>query len=148
MPPQRSAAGAAAGARVLLLLLMAGTAGAQAPQPTTRRVPHTVSDLAEICAIPPESPEFSAASFFCRGFLAGAGQYHGALHPAGGSRPPLFCAPDPPPTLLSAANAFVAWARANPQHGGEAAVDGLMRFAVQTYPCPPQERPAGRRRAG
>ncbi|MBY0332351.1 MAG: hypothetical protein K2X49_16985, partial [Acetobacteraceae bacterium] len=119
------------------------------PAPQTRSVPHTVAELAEICAIPPASREFTAANFFCRGFLAGVGQYHGALHPLDGPRPPLFCVPSPPPTLLAAANAFVAWTRANPQHGDEAAVDGLVRFAVAAWPCPPGTgRPAARRGGG
>jgi hypothetical protein len=130
------------------LMVWADVASAQtAPaQPTTRRVPHTVGELVDVCAIPADAPEYTAASFFCRGFLAGAGQYHGALHPVGGRRPPLFCVPDPAPTLLQAVNAFVAWARANPQHNGEAAIDGLVRFAQQTYPCPPQPASTGRSR--
>ena len=145
---------------VLALALLGAPAVAQAPAsrapappappaPQTRSVPHTVAELAEICAIPPASREFTAANFFCRGFLAGVGQYHGALHPLDGPRPPLFCVPSPPPTLLAAANAFVAWTRANPQHGNEAAVDGLVRFAVAAWPCPPGTgRPAARRGGG
>jgi hypothetical protein len=142
---ERIAAGAAACAVALSCWGGAATAQTASPQPATRRVPHTVSELVEICAIPGDSPEYTAATFFCRGFLAGAAQYHGAMHPIGGTRPPLFCVPDPPPPLPQAVNAFVAWARANPQHGGEAAVDGLVRFAQQTYPCPPGAGPAGRR---
>jgi hypothetical protein len=136
---RRSAATAAIAAAFLAL---APLAAAQSPQSATRGVPHTVAELAEICAIPQGAADYTAASFFCRGFLAGVGQYHGALHPVGSPRRPIFCVPDPPPTLLSAANAFVAWARANPQHGGEAAVDGLVRFAEQAWPCPttPQRR--------
>ncbi|MBX9698685.1 MAG: hypothetical protein K2X74_04570 [Acetobacteraceae bacterium] len=131
-----------------LPLLAAASAGAQAPpaQPA-RGVPQTVSELAAVCAIGPDSPEHTAASFFCRGFLAGVGQYHAAMHPIGRGRPPIFCVPDPPPTLRAAAGGFVAWAAANPQHAGEAAVDGLMRYAAATWPCPPEERRQARRRA-
>jgi len=32
--------------------------------------------------------------------------------------------------------AFVAWVAANPGAAGERAVDGAMRFANATYPCP------------
>jgi hypothetical protein len=142
---RRIAAWAAAWTVVLSCWGEAATAQSASRAPATGRVPHKVSELVEICAIPSDSPEYTAASFFCRGFLAGAAQYHGALHPVGGARPPLFCAPDPPPTLLQAVNAFVAWARANPQHGSEAAVDGLVRFAQQTYPCPAGVRQTGRR---
>jgi Rap1a immunity proteins len=108
------------------------------PAPGSRTPPRTVADLAEVCSMSPQAPEYTAATYFCRGFLAGVGQYHSALHPVGGAIPPVFCAPDPPPRLADVAAAFVAWTRANPQHGTEMAVDGLARFARQTYPCPPQ----------
>ena len=142
MSLHRSLAGAA-----LLLLGGTGVALAQAAAPASRGVPRTVAELAEVCAIPETAPDFTAASFFCRGFLAGVGQYHAAMHPEGARRPPIFCVPTPPPTLRDAVGGFVAWARANPQHATEAAVDGLMRYAAATWPCPQdQARPTGRRR--
>lgn len=142
MSLHRTMAGAA-----LLLLSGVGLAAAQTAAPASRGVPRTVADLAEVCAIPEGSAEFTAASFFCRGFVAGVGQYHAAMHPEGRGRPPIFCVPDPPPTLRDAVSGFVAWARANPQHGPEAAVDGLMRYAAATWPCPQDPtRPTGRRR--
>ena len=136
----RTTATGAAGALLAAAVLAGHAAWAQtAPPPHGgRSPPRTVAALAEVCGTPPSSPDHTAASYFCRGFLAGVGQYHAALHPRGGTRPPLFCVPDPPPRLVDAAAAFVAWARANPQLGGDMAVDGLMRFAQQTYPCPPQ----------
>lgn len=135
-------AGAAA-----LLLGGSGPALAQTAPPPQRGVPHTVAELAEICAIGPEAAEYTAASFFCRGFLAGVGQYHGATHPVGRGPQPIFCVPSPPPSLRDAAAGFVAWARANPQHAAEAAVDGLMRYAAATWPCPPEPRAARRGRS-
>lgn len=138
--PARHCAWAAAA-----LLLAAAPAAAQ---PAQRAVPRTVAELAEVCAIGPGSPDYTAATFYCRGFLSGVGQYHAAMHPVGRGRPPIFCVPDPPPTLGSAVAGFVMWAAANPQHAGEAAVDGLMRYAAATWPCPPdQSRQTGRRRA-
>lgn len=142
MPPPWSLAGAAA------LLLVAGGTAAQTAPPGARGVPHTVAELAAVCSIGPDSTDYVAAGFFCRGFLAGVGQYHGATHPVGRGPAPIFCVPDPPPTLGAAVTGFVAWARANPQHGAEAAVDGLMRYAAATWPCPPEPtRGTGRRRA-
>jgi hypothetical protein len=137
----------------MLLALLAGAAGTAEGQtgpgqPRARRVPHTVTELAAVCGLPPEAPEHVAASHFCAGFLAGAGQFHAALYPLDAARRPIFCLPDPPPPLREVAAAFVAWARNNPQHAGESAVDGLMRFANQAYPCPSEARPpAGRRRS-
>jgi hypothetical protein len=78
------------------------------PEQAGRTAPRTTADLASICALPSSSPDHTAASYFCRGFLAGDAQYHAALHPVAGRRPPLFCVPDPPPRLADAAAAFVA----------------------------------------
>jgi hypothetical protein len=136
-------------ALIAAALLVSQAASAQpAPPPGGRSPPRTVAALAEICAVSPQAAEFTAASYFCRGFLAGVGQYHAALHPVGGAVPPVFCVPDPAPRLADVAAAFVAWARANPQHGMELAVDGLARFARQTYPCPPQPAQGSGRRGG
>ena len=144
MPPPWSLAGAAA---LLLAAAPAVLPKDAAAQTAPRGVPRTVAELAAVCAIGPDSPDHVAASFFCRGFLAGVGQYHGATHPVGRGPAPIFCVPEPPPTLGSAVTGFVAWARANPQHGEEAAVDGLMRYAAATWPCPPEPtRGTGRRR--
>lgn len=131
--PNRLARGGVGAAAVLLLAAAPATAQA----PPQRSVPRTVAELAEVCAIGPASPDYTAATFYCRGFLSGVGQYHAAMHPVGRGRPPIFCVPDPPPSLVSAAGGFVAWAAAHPQHATEAAVDGLMRYAAATWPCPP-----------
>jgi hypothetical protein len=127
-------------AAAMLAAVLAGPAArAQtAPPEAGRTPPRTVAALAEVCATPSSSPDYTAARYFCAGFLSGVGQYHAALHPAGGPRSPLFCVPNPPPRLSDAAAAFVTWAQANPQFGGDMAVDGLMRFARQNYPCPPE----------
>ena len=39
---------------------------------------------------------------------------------------------DRPRTLV----AFAAWARENTQYGSEPALDGLLRWAQATFPCP------------
>jgi Rap1a immunity proteins len=97
----------------------------------------SVAHLAALCAATPENPRRSEATGICHGFLAGVGQYHAALYPPGSSLPPLFCLPDPPPTLQAAAAAFVTWSRANAQHARERAVDGVVRWARSAYPCLP-----------
>ncbi|MBX6373228.1 MAG: hypothetical protein IRZ13_03215 [Acetobacteraceae bacterium] len=96
----------------------------------------TVADLAALCGASPQAPEYASAIAFCHGFLQGAGQYHAVTTQPGSGRPPLFCPPTPPPTRAQVADAFVAWARTNPQYATERAVDGLARWAHATYPCP------------
>jgi hypothetical protein len=82
---------------------------------------------------------------YCQGYLTAAGQYHTSLHPAGGPRRPLFCVPNPPPSVAQSGLGFAAWARQNPQHANEPALDGLLRWAQSAYPCPTtatSERPS------
>ncbi|PPQ33894.1 hypothetical protein CCS01_13195 [Rhodopila globiformis] len=67
--------------------------------------------------------------------MTGAGQYNREISQ---NRPEFLCLPDPSPTFEAAQASFVAWARANPQYANELAVDGLMRWAAATYPCPGQ----------
>ncbi|WP_431280574.1 Rap1a/Tai family immunity protein [Humitalea sp. 24SJ18S-53] len=119
---------------------LAGPALAQAPTTAV----HTVADLAAVCgpadALPPVARLEAIA--YCQGFVTAAGQYHAALHRAGGRHRPLFCLPTPAPSVAQAAVAFVAWAGENPTRAGEPALDGLLRFAQAAYPCPTPARRA------
>ena len=79
---------------------------------------------------------------YCQGFLTSFGQYHALTHPAGRARP-LFCMSNPGPTVAESGLAFASWTDANPQHAGEPALDGLLRWAEAAHPCPAE--PARRR---
>ncbi len=106
----------------------------------------TAASLAAACGVVEGDPVYAEASGYCRGFLTGAGQYHVEISRSGGA-PALFCLSDPAPSLDQVAASFAAWVKANPQYGEDKAVDGLMRWATTTYPCP-QPSPAPARRAG
>jgi hypothetical protein len=95
----------------------------------------TTASLAEACASEGRDMAGATAIGYCRGFMTGAGQYDREISQ---NRPAIFCLPDPSPTFEAAQTSFVAWARANPQFANELAVDGLMRWAAATYPCPAQ----------
>ena len=105
----------------------------------------TVADLAAVCD--PAWPGVARleAIAYCQGFLTSAGQYHTLLHPAGGTRKPLYCVPNPAPTVAEAGLAFAAWSRANPNYNAEPALDGLLRFAQSKYPCPADSAAPARR---
>jgi hypothetical protein len=116
---------AAAGAAALLI---GQSAAAQTP---TRGI--TTATLAEACASEARDSAATIAVGFCRGFMAGAGQYHREMS---ANRPSIFCLPTPSPSFEAAQASFVAWAKANPELGEEQAVDGMLRWAAATYPCP------------
>jgi Ssp1 endopeptidase immunity protein Rap1a len=125
---------AAAAAPLLAAALSAAPASAQAPGHVTEV--RTVSDLAAVCDPRLPGVERLESIAYCQGFITAAGQYHAALHPAGGPRRPLFCVPNPPPSVAQSGLGFAAWARQNPQRANEPALDGLLRWAQSTYPCP------------
>lgn len=125
----------AAAAAPLIAAMLAAPVPARA-QPNHTTDVRTVSDLAAICDPQVRGVERLESIAYCQGFITAAGQYHTSLHPAGGPRRPLFCVPNPPPTVAQSGLAFAAWARQNPQRAGEPALDGLLRWAQSAHPCP------------
>ena len=102
----------------------------------------TAGDLAAVC-----NPAWSGvprleAIAYCQGFLTSAGQYHALAHPAGGRARPLYCVPSPGPSIAESGLGYAAWIRANPTRAGEPALDGFLRWAQATYPCPVTAAPA------
>jgi hypothetical protein len=99
----------------------------------------TTGDLLNICGVADDNSNVEGARGFCYGFLSGAANYHWSIN-AGKTAKALFCLPEGGVSRAEGARLFVAWGRANPQHLGEAPVDGLMRFAAATWPCKPAKR--------
>ncbi|MFZ4410438.1 MAG: Rap1a/Tai family immunity protein [Paracraurococcus sp.] len=124
-----------------LAVLSCGPVWAQAPTGSAGLV--TTAMLAETCGASGTDEAGAAAVGYCRGFITGAGQYHQEMI---AGRPAIFCLPSPSPTLEAVQVSFVSWARSNPQRGSEKALDGLLRWASDTYPCPPAAaKPASRK---
>jgi hypothetical protein len=118
--------------------------GSETPAITTDVPGRSTRDLATLCDAGLQEPRRTDALAYCNGFIVGVGQFHTSLTATGGVQQPIFCVPEPQPTLSQVAAAFVTWTRGHPQHGSERAVDGLMRFAAEAFPCPTV--PATRRR--
>lgn len=129
-------------------VLLAAPAMAQAPNHVTDV--RTVADLAAVCDPRLSGMERLESIAYCQGYVTAAGQYHTLTHPAGGPRRSLYCLPNPPPSIAQAGLGFAAWARQNPQHAGEPALDGLFRYAQSAYPCPAAQAasPARHARSG
>jgi hypothetical protein len=125
----------AAAAMLAGAVFMPAGASAQPSRADTLDHVQTVSDLAAVCDPSRTGVPRLEAIAYCQGFLTSAGQYHALMHPTGGPVRPLFCVPNPGPSVAEAGIAFASWARANPERGGEPALDGLLRWAQATYPC-------------
>jgi hypothetical protein len=134
-----------------LALLVPSLALAQASSSpgAQRMVTHveTAADLAAVCNPATSGVPRLEAIAYCQGFITSAGQYHALLHPAGGAIQPLYCMPTPPPTVAQSGVAFAAWLNAHPAHSAEPALDGLLRWQQQAFPCPPAAPIARARRS-
>ena len=123
-----------------LALLVAGAPRAQQAGPVPAL---STGVLASFCAATGTDAEATLARGYCRGFLIGAGQYHAAVSQPG-ELAPIFCLPNPSPPIEAAQASFVAWAGANPALADTRAVEGVLRWAQATFPCPAAA--TGRRR--
>ena len=127
----------AAAVAAVLATVLALPAAAQSPSRSNFEA-RTVADLAALCGASPQAADYAIAAAFCHGFLQGAGQYHASITQPGSGNRPVFCVPDPAPTRAQAADQFVAWAARHPDLASQRAVDGLARWAHETYPCAPR----------
>lgn len=120
-----------------LLALGASPASAQSSTAPAGPAGVTTGALAELCAQGGGTDLIAAAAVgYCRGFLIGVGQVHREVSAVRRIRAPLFCLPDPSPSIEQAQASFVNWVRANPGEAGSTAAVGLLRWAAATYPCP------------
>ena len=95
----------------------------------------TAQDLVKLCSVKEGNELYWSARGFCLGFLEGAWSYHQALT-ARASFAALAC-PGPDVTRDQAADAFVIWAKRNPQElDREKAVNAVMRAIIDKWPCP------------
>jgi hypothetical protein len=98
--------------------------------------PATTADLVELCTATPDNGMGTAALNFCEGFAQGAVLVE-MQNMAGFRGPKPFCMPSPPPSRNEAISEFVKWARVSPDRMSATPTDGLFRFLIERYPCPP-----------
>jgi Rap1a immunity proteins len=91
----------------------------------------TAGELAELCGVKPRETAADAKINYCHGFAQGV--VDAELIKAGDKKP--FCWPNPPPSRDATLAQFVDWVRALPAHSSEGAVEGLMQFLTERYPC-------------
>ena len=123
----------AGGAAMTLLLVAASHAGRAVTEADFSA--RTTADLVALCDPQSDSAIANAAVNFCSGFAQGAVSLEMA-HDAGSRSMKLFCLPDPPPTRNETLAEFVKWARASPDRMNTSAVNGLIGFLGDRFPCP------------
>lgn len=94
------------------------------------------SDLAAVCAVPADAPEYALANQACRAFIEATVQYHDQISNRKKMKR-LVCYPSSA-TIDDGKAAFVSWAAANAGDAklmGEQPVIGLVRALAAKYPC-------------
>lgn len=114
------------------LLLAAGAATAQVTRENF--VLRTTGDLVALCGVTRNDPNATAAIHFCEGYLVGLD--HFAEVTGRPFRGALYC---PPEGLKISRDEMVArlvaWHRKNPGPAAEGPFDGIVRWAMATWPC-------------
>lgn len=93
------------------------------------------AQLAALCTAPETDPNHARAVQMCHGYLLGVHHFHTAL--AVELDDDIYCLPPggAVPTRNEAAASFSDWVAANPGIAETEALDGLLTWAAQTYPC-------------
>lgn len=95
----------------------------------------TTGDLLALCSVRGDDPNAIAAIHFCHGYALGLRHYAEATGQV--FRGALFCPPAGPGlTRDESVRSFVGWAATHGQYMNEPPFDGLLRWAMATWPCP------------
>ncbi|MEL6265152.1 MAG: Rap1a/Tai family immunity protein [Pseudomonadota bacterium] len=95
----------------------------------------TTGDLARLCGASQVHPNYAAAVHMCHGYIIGIHHFHEAMAQAVDDD--IYCEEkaETPPTRAEVEQAFVAWVEANPEAAEMEALDGVLTFAAQAFPC-------------
>lgn len=115
------------------LALSAVSLSSSAAMPEEFAVRNT-QDLVDICDTDRNDPLHAQVLSFCYGYVAGAYQYQQNLY-QGPGRQPLVCPPNPPPPRKQGVALYLQWMKSHPEYLPEQAVDTIMKFLVETWPC-------------
>jgi hypothetical protein len=94
----------------------------------------TTRDLVALCGVDAEDSNAVAAIHMCHGYVTGLVHFHIVMGRALEGR--VYCMKDEArPTRDQAVAMFVEWSRAHPEYDSSEAVDGVLLWAADTYPC-------------
>ncbi len=117
---------------LLTAVLASGTATAVTEQNFLLK---TTGDLVALCGVSKDDPDAIAAIHFCHGYMLGLDHYGAATGRV--FKDVEYCIPENVHvTRNEAVEMFVKWAATNQQYMSEPPIDGLLRWARTTWPCP------------
>jgi len=122
----------ACAASVALLLALPATARAGVTEANFTL--DTMTDLVALCGVDAEDPNAVAAIHMCHGYLIGLVHFHIVMGRA--LEGDIYCMEEEArPSRDQAVAMLVEWSRVHPEHGSLEAVDGVLKWAAETYPC-------------
>jgi hypothetical protein len=117
---------------VALLLAISSTARANVTVENFKL--DTMGDLMALCGVDAQDPNAIAAIHFCHGYFTGLVHFHIVMGRA--LEGYIYCMKDDErPTRDQAIAMIVEWSRAHPEYNSLEAVDGVLKWAAETYPC-------------
>ncbi len=95
----------------------------------------TFGDLAALCGVAADDSNATAAIHMCHGYVTGLAHFHEMMGRALEGN--LYCVSNETrPSRDEAIDMLVVWSRDNPQNNGVEAIDGVLMWAADAYPCP------------
>lgn len=110
-----------------------GTSGLTSPVTTDNFLLRNTADLVSLCNAQPSDPNRIAAIHFCQGFILGIRHYDDTSQNA--LKDNFYCQ-DQRVTRDQGMAMYVKWHLDHPQYQSEAPLDGVVRWAMATWPCP------------
>ena len=94
----------------------------------------TMEDLIDLCGVEASDPNAVAAIHMCHGYLTGLVHFHIVMGRA--LEGEIYCMKDEArPSRDQFVAMLVEWSSAHPEHDTLEAVDGVLMWAADTYPC-------------
>ncbi len=94
----------------------------------------TTKDLVALCSVDASDPNAVAAIHMCHGYVMGLVHFHIMMDRALEGR--IYCMEGAKrPTRDQAIGMLVIWSRGHPEYDSLEAVDGVVQWAADTYPC-------------
>ncbi|AKH37997.1 hypothetical protein BCL69_100834 [Nitrosomonas communis] len=121
--------------KCFIAIIMAGCLTTQSQAATKDNfLARNAQDIIELCTASPADPLYKEAIHFCHGYLVGVYQYQQDFYSNPGLSP-LVCPPDPKPSRNQAIANYVEWMKAHPEYLKERAVDTVMKYLIEKFPC-------------
>ena len=94
----------------------------------------TTGDLIALCGVDAADPNAMAAIHMCHGYFVGLHHFHTMMGRSLEGH--VYCMEvEERPTRDQVIAMLVEWSRAHPEHDSMEAIDGVLQWAADTYPC-------------